>query len=71
MAAVPRKSKRKPPAVAYRAGKPYAVLLDINAYRRMLKRLEDWDDLRYIDDLRKRPMKWRTFDEFLAERGRH
>ena len=61
------KTKRKTPEVVFREGRPAAVILDIAEYKRMLERLEDMEDLRTLESLRKRPLKFRSLDDFLKE----
>ena len=50
-----------------RGGKPAAVILDIDEYREMLERLEDMEDLKMLEDMRKKPLKFRALDDFLKE----
>lgn len=50
-----------------RNGKPSAVILDIDEYREMLERLEDAEDLAILEDIRRKPLKFRRLDEFLQE----
>jgi PHD/YefM family antitoxin component YafN of YafNO toxin-antitoxin module len=61
------KTKRKSPEVVFREGRPAAVILDIAEYKRMLERLEDMEDLRTLESMRKRPLKFRSLDDFLKE----
>ena len=61
------KTKRKTPEVVFREGRPAAVILDIAEYKRMLERLEDMEDLRTLESMRKRPLKFRSLDDFLEE----
>jgi len=61
------KAKKKAPEVILRAGKPRAVILDIDDYQEMLERLEDLDDLKTLERMRKRPLSFRTLDDFLKE----
>ena len=61
------KTKRKSPEIILREGKPRAVILDIEDYQEMLERLEDLDDLKTLEQMRKRPLSFRTLDEFLKE----
>jgi len=63
------KAKRKAPEIILREGKPRAVILDINDYQEMLERLEDLDDLKMLERIRKRPLSFRTLDDFLRENG--
>jgi PHD/YefM family antitoxin component YafN of YafNO toxin-antitoxin module len=62
-----RKRKKRAPEVVLRVGKPAAVILDIEEYREMLERLEDMEDLKMLEDMRKKPLKFRSLDDFLTE----
>jgi len=48
-------------------GKPSAVILDIGEYRKLLERAEDAEDLRVLERMRRRPLKFRKLEDFLAE----
>ena len=61
------KAKRKPPEIVLREGKPSAVILDIDDYREMLERLEDFEDLNMLKEMRKRTLKFRKLEDFLQE----
>jgi len=61
------RTKRKAPELVLRNGKPAAVIVDINQYEDMLERLEDIEDLKMLKDMRRRPLKFRSLDEFLSE----
>ena len=61
------RTKRKTPEIVFREGRPAAVILDIAEYKRMLERLEDMEDLRTLESMRKRPLKFRSLDDFLKE----
>jgi hypothetical protein len=62
-----RKGKKRALEVVLRGGKPAAVILDIDEYREMLERLEDMEDLKILEDMRKKPLKFRGLDDFLTE----
>lgn len=47
-------------------GKP-AVILDIDVYKGLLERLEDIEDLKILEEMRKKPLKFRKLEEFLKE----
>ena len=64
------KTKRKSPQVVLREGKPAAVILDIDEYREMLERLEDVEDLKALDQMRRRPLKFRRLEDVLRESRR-
>lgn len=61
------RAKRKAPESVLREGKPAAVILDIEAYREMLERLEDVEDLKMLEAMRKKPLRFRKLENFLQE----
>jgi PHD/YefM family antitoxin component YafN of YafNO toxin-antitoxin module len=61
------KSKKKAPEIVIRNGKPAAVILDIDEFREMLERLEDVEDLKLLAEMRQKPLKFKKFEDFLAE----
>ncbi len=62
-----RGRKNPPQLVLGEDGEPSAVILDIEEYRELLERLEDAEDLRMLEDMRKKPLKFRKLEDFLAE----
>ena len=62
-----KSGKAKNPEIVLRDGKAVAVILDIKEYRGMLKRLEDIEDLQVLEEMRKKPLKFRRLEEFLGE----
>jgi PHD/YefM family antitoxin component YafN of YafNO toxin-antitoxin module len=61
------KFKKKNPEIIFREGKPTAVILDINEYREMLEKLEDIEDLKILTEMRKKPLKFKSLNDFLKE----
>jgi PHD/YefM family antitoxin component YafN of YafNO toxin-antitoxin module len=61
------RTKRKAPELVLKEGKPTAVILDIDEYQEMLERLEDVEDLRMLEEMRKKPLKFRKLEDFLKE----
>ena len=61
------KAERKEPEIVLRDGKPVAVILDIDEYQEMLERLEDSEDLKILEEMRKRPLKFKKLESFLEE----
>lgn len=55
------------PQVVMKNGRPNAVLIDIKDYQKLLERLEDKDDLSELEKMRKINLRFRKFDDFLAE----
>jgi PHD/YefM family antitoxin component YafN of YafNO toxin-antitoxin module len=61
------RKKRKDPEIVMRHGKPAAVILDIEEYRKLLERVEDAEDLKLLNAMKKKPLKFRKLDDFLKE----
>ena len=61
------KLSRTKPQIVLKDGQPNAVILDINEYQEMLERLEDKEDIKMLQKMRQKPLKFRKLDEFLAE----
>ena len=61
------RTKRKVPELILKEGKPTAVILDIDEYQEMLERLEDVEDLRMLEEIRKKPLKFKKLEDFLKE----
>jgi PHD/YefM family antitoxin component YafN of YafNO toxin-antitoxin module len=62
-----RRAKRQAPDIVIREGKPVAVILDIDEYQELLERLEDQQDLKMLQEMRKQPLKFRKLDDFPKE----
>jgi hypothetical protein len=62
-----RKAKKKTPDIVFREGKPMAVILDIDEYQELLERLEDKHDMQMLEEMGRRPLKFRKLDDFLKE----
>jgi prevent-host-death family protein len=63
------KSRSKLPDIVVREGKPVAVILDIDEYQEMLERLEDAEDIKMLQEMRKKPLKFKKLEDFLEEYG--
>jgi len=61
------RTKKKPPEIILRDGKPAAVILDIEEYQELLERLEDAEDLKMLEKMRKKPIKFKSLKAFLKE----
>jgi prevent-host-death family protein len=57
--------KRRDPEIVMRRGRPTAVILGIEEYRDLLERAEDAEDLKTLKEMRKRPLNFRKFADFL------
>lgn len=53
------------PEIVLRGGKPAAVILDIEHYRELVERAEDAEDLRALETMRRKPIRFRRLDDFL------
>jgi len=58
---------RKDPEIVMRGGKPTAVILGIEEYRKLLEQAEDAQDLKALTAMRKRPLKFRKLEDFLKD----
>jgi PHD/YefM family antitoxin component YafN of YafNO toxin-antitoxin module len=61
------RKKRKDPEIVMRRGKSAAVILDIEDYRALLERVEDAEDLKMLNSMRKKPLKFRKLEDFLKD----
>jgi PHD/YefM family antitoxin component YafN of YafNO toxin-antitoxin module len=61
------KVKGKNPEIILRDGKPAAVIIDINEYQEILERLEDMEDVRVLEEMKRKPLKFRKLEDFLNE----
>ena len=55
------------PQLIMKNGKPDAVIIDIEDYRKMLERLEDKEDLDDLIKIRSGITSFRKFEDFLAD----
>ena len=58
------------PEIITRNGKAVSVILPIKEYQEMIERLEDVQDLAWLKRARKKPLRYRPLEEYLAERKR-
>ncbi len=62
-----KKRSSKNPEVIYRNNKPVSVIIDLEEYKKMLERLDDIEDIAFINDIKNKPLKFRKLDDFLIE----
>ena len=60
-------TKEAAPEVILKEGKPVAVILNINKYQEILEKLEDIEDIKVLNEMRKEPLKFRSLQGFLRE----
>ena len=63
---MPTRRKGRPELVLH-DGEPVAVIIDIDEYRRLLEKIEDAEDLEYLEELSGRKLRYRKLDDFLRE----
>jgi PHD/YefM family antitoxin component YafN of YafNO toxin-antitoxin module len=56
--------------IVTRKGKPVSVIIPIKEYEELLERLEDSQDVAWLKRTRKKPLHYRSLDDYLAERNR-
>jgi PHD/YefM family antitoxin component YafN of YafNO toxin-antitoxin module len=57
----------KPREVIVKNGKPVSVILSIDEYEEILERIEDFEDLKMLKQIRSKPMEFRKLEGFLQE----
>jgi PHD/YefM family antitoxin component YafN of YafNO toxin-antitoxin module len=62
------KSSLPEPQIVTRNGKPVSVIIPIDTYQELLERLEDATDIAWLKRARRKPMQFRSLDQYLAER---
>jgi PHD/YefM family antitoxin component YafN of YafNO toxin-antitoxin module len=58
------------PEIVTRKGKPASVIIPIKDYEELLERVEDADDVAWLKRARKKPLRYRPLEDYLAERKR-
>ena len=56
------------PEIVMKNGKPSAVILGIHEYQETLERLEDLDDLRYLQKARRQGVRFKSLDAYLKSK---
>jgi len=59
--------KIKEPQVIYKGNKPVSVIIDIDEYKEILERLDDIEDINYLEGLKNKSLKFRKLNDFLNE----
>ena len=60
-------AKKKPLQIVYQDGQPSAVILDMQDYIEMLERLEDLEDLEMLNEMRSKPLEFRSLEDFVEQ----
>ena len=56
------------PEIVTRKGKPVSVIIPIETYRELLERAEDAADIAWLRRAWRKPMQFRSLEEYLAGR---
>ena len=59
--------KKRPIQIVVENGEAAAVIVGMQEYVEMLERLEDLEDLEMLNEMRKKPLEFRSLEEFLKE----
>jgi len=57
------------PEIVMRKGKPVSVIIPIKDYEELLERVEDSEDVAWLKRARRKPLRYRPLEEYLAERN--
>ena len=66
----PKRRLLPDPDIIFRRGKPVSVILPIAKYEMLLDLAADAADVAYLRRARRKPLRYRRLDEYLAERRR-
>ena len=58
------------PEIVTRRGKPVSVIIPIKDYEELLERAEDAEDVAWLKKARRKPMRYRPLEDYLADRHR-
>ncbi|MBI5684293.1 MAG: type II toxin-antitoxin system prevent-host-death family antitoxin [Verrucomicrobia bacterium] len=58
------------PEIVTRKGKPVSVIVPIKEYEELLERAEDAGDIAWLRRARRKPLHYRSLEDYLAERSR-
>jgi hypothetical protein len=64
----PCKSPPRPAHSCTRKGKPVSVIIPIKHYQELLERAEDAEDIAWLKRARRKPLRYRPLEDYLAER---
>ena len=62
-----REHGKRPIQIVVEDGEAAAVIVGMQEYVEMLERLEDLEDLEMLNEMRSKPLEFRSLDEFLKE----
>jgi prevent-host-death family protein len=56
------------PEIIVRKGRPVSVILPIKEYEELLERAEDSGDVAWLKRARRKPMQYRSLEEYLSDK---
>ena len=56
--------RKRPIQIVVEDGEPAAVIVGMQEYVEMLERLEDLDDLEMLNEMRSKPLEFRSLEDF-------
>lgn len=62
------RAARIEPQIVTRKGKAVSVIIPIERYEELLERAEDAADIAWLRKARRKPLQYRSLDEYLASR---
>ena len=66
----PVKAALAEPEIVIRNGKPVSVILPIKAYREIMERLEDADDVAWLKKARLKPLHYRPLEDLAKKKSK-
>ncbi|MBI5770621.1 MAG: type II toxin-antitoxin system Phd/YefM family antitoxin [Verrucomicrobia bacterium] len=57
------------PEIVTRKGKPVSVILAIEDYEELMERVEDAEDVAALKRVRRKPLRYRPLEDYLASRS--
>jgi prevent-host-death family protein len=63
------KATTSEPEIVTRKGKPVSVIIPIKDYEELLERAEDSADVEWLKRARRKPLHYRSLEDYLAERN--
>jgi prevent-host-death family protein len=64
------KASLSEPEIVTHKGKPVSVIIPIRDYQELLERVEDAEDVAWLKRARKKPLQYRSLEDYLAGRKR-
>ena len=63
-------NRKRPIQIVVENGEVAAVIVGMQEYVEMLERLDDLEDLEMLNEMRSRPLEFRSLEDFLEEHSK-